>query len=640
MDRRMYLKIKSEKSKSSDNCEVHGPTPRSVNKALVTLLSAAILLIIWHVWEFGPANGSANGAATSGQKMFPLLLGHEVWDIIFDRYGIIAQTWSILPYFLIGIVLAALIRTYKLAIKLRKAIGRHGFISIFIASLTGIMSPLCACGTLTTAFSLLFAGVPLAPVMALLVTSPIMSPTAFILTLNDLGPQWAAIRVVAAFLMGIFAGVVTYLLRNKGFSDSIFIEGAIVKGDFHDEDYPDARLKCTCSQKFGNRVAAKTGNKLLIFLAKSAEMLWPVGKYVLVGVFIGTIAERYMPYSWMYGLFGQGNKLGIVWITMGSIPIFLHQISVSSILYHVKSSLNGTMSGGAGLAFLIGGPVTAVPTMAMFWSACKKRVFFLYLAVCIVGTIAISYAFQSFVFVPYVDTDNPLLRGVKSLPGGESPVITRTDSNVRMVMDPGGKGIIAVSYDYLDGKGNMVFDSGPGRFRFEAGNPDNERYVENIADWLEAGSPGEDKDILVYDASAGGLGKDIGRYAAILAKKGFHIKITDRKETPRISGGLLERYGELWVFAGSHAPGGAFSADELSAISGFVGEGKGMLVVPAGTGTGAADLSAANAISSRFGVKFSGAVRNRRELPVSTSFYFLNRMAGLFRSVLEITHKA
>jgi uncharacterized membrane protein YraQ (UPF0718 family) len=634
-----YVKINSEKQ--NDHCEIHGHSHRTVNKALITLLSVAILLIIWHVWSFGPSGHPAG----SGQKMFPVLLGREIWDIIFDRYGIIAQSWSIFPYFLLGILIAAFLRTYKLVIKLRQTIGKHGILSIFIASLTGILTPLCACGTLTTAFSLLFVGVPLAPVMSLLVTSPLMSPTAFVLTLNDLGPQWAAIRVAAAFLMGIFAGLVTHLLRNKGLqTSSIWIEGAVVKGDIHDENYPDQRLKCSCGQKFGNRVAARTSNKFIIFWAKSAEMLWPVGKYALVGVFIGTIAERYMPYEWMYRLFGYEDKLNIVWITFGSIPIFLHQISASSILYHVKSALNGTMSGGAGLAFLIGGPVTAVPTMAMLWSAFKKRVFVLYMVICIVGTIAISYGFQYFVFVPYVDIDNPILKNVKSLSGGESAVITRTDNRVRMVMDPEGKGIIAVSYDYVDGKGNIVFDSGTSRF--EPLGYDNKKYVENIADWLDQENTGTGKNILVYDASVGGhnkkagLDKDtMGWYIPMLAKKGFKLRITDRKETPNISDSLLANYSELWIFTGDLGTGNGFSKNELSSISGFVGEGRGMLIVPSRPGSGT-DLSAANEISSRFGVRYSGVVENRSELPVSTSFYFLNRMAGIFGSVLKFTHKA
>ena len=68
---------------------------------------------------------------------------------------------------------------------------------------------------------------------------------------------------------------------------AIFIEGAIPRGDFHDEAYPDERLRCNCKEKFGNRVAAKTKSMFVIFLAKSSEMLWMVGKYVLVGVAIG-----------------------------------------------------------------------------------------------------------------------------------------------------------------------------------------------------------------------------------------------------------------------------------------------------------------------------------------------------------------
>jgi uncharacterized membrane protein YraQ (UPF0718 family) len=77
----------------------------------------------------------------------------------------------------------------------------------------------------------------------------------------------------------------------------------------------------------------------VVFLAKSYEMLWMVGKYVLAGVAIGAVVERYMPYEWIYSMFGQKNALSILWVTLGSVPMFLHQISASSILYHIKSSL-------------------------------------------------------------------------------------------------------------------------------------------------------------------------------------------------------------------------------------------------------------------------------------------------------------
>ncbi|GBE06825.1 hypothetical protein BMS3Abin10_02482 [bacterium BMS3Abin10] len=96
----------------------------------------------------------------------------------------------------------------------------------------------------------------------------------------------------------------------------------------------------------------------------------------------------------------------------------------------VESSPDGTLSGGAGLAFLIGGPVTAIPTMTMLWAIFRKKVFFLYMFISIAGTIILAYSFQFLVFVPYVDTDNPLLTGVRSLSGGNAAIITKAGARM------------------------------------------------------------------------------------------------------------------------------------------------------------------------------------------------------------------
>ncbi len=385
--------MKTKSVDLNEECKIHGSSSRTVNKTLLILLIASFSLVFWHVWVYGPAEHVVEPGAL--QKPFPILLGAEFWDLITGGHGIIAELQDIFPYFMVGVFLAGLIRTYKLAIKLRNSLIKYGVLSIFFASLVGVLTPLCACGILTTAVSLIFAGLPLAPVMALLVSSPLISPSAYLLTLNDLGPHWTVIRTVAAFSMGIFAGVITHLLRNRGFQiDTLLVEGSIPRGDFHDHDYPDENLRCNCKEKFGNRVARKTQNMFVIFLAKSSDMLWLVGKYVLVGITVGAIIERYMPSEWLYNLFAKEGKLNVVWITLGTVPIFLHQISASSILYHIKSGLDGTLNGGAGLAFLIGGPVTAVPTMIMLWSIFKKKVFFLYMFICIAGTIMLAYSFQ------------------------------------------------------------------------------------------------------------------------------------------------------------------------------------------------------------------------------------------------------
>lgn len=637
------MQLKTIALRRTGECEVHGKPSRAANTALLFMILASLFLIIWHVWVYGPSEQTKTPELA--QRSFLLLLGSEIWNLFFDGHGILAELWDVLPYFIVGILLAGYIRTYKIAVKLQATLKRFGILSVFFASLVGMITPLCACGTLTTAVSLLFARFPLAPVMALLVTSPLLSPSTYLLTLNDLGPEWTVIRTIAAFSMGMFAGVVTHLLRNKGFkTDAIFIEGAIPRGDFHDEAYPDERLRCNCKQKFGHRVAAKTKNMFVVFLAKSSEMLWMVGKYVLVGVAIGAIVERYMPNKWVYHLFGQRDPFDIAWVTLGSVPIFLHQISASTILYHIKSSLNGTLDAGAGLAFMIGGPVTAMPTLVMFWTIFKKRVFFLYMFVCIVGTLIISYAFQFLVFVPYADMGNPLLREIRSLSGGRSSVIYKQDKNVQIVMDPDNKGMIATYTNTLEGQGGIVFDSGFGRFLgAPAGKCDNRRYIQNIAEWLEQNGNSSEKNILIYDTfHTAGLDKDAfsGTILAALEGRGFNVKVTDRRETPEITAQLLGAYNQLWIFFGESERVAYLSDAELETVSRFTGDGKSMLVVAGDQPAGSRDLKAANQLSSRYGITYSGYVERAGELPVGTASYFLNRASIALGRILKLVHKA
>jgi len=522
--------------------------------------------------------GRSNHAASpeSAHQPFLSLLGAELWDLIFDSHGVVAELWEISPYFMVGVFLAGLIRTYKFAIKLRNSLITYGFLSIFFASLVGVLTPLCACGILTTAVTLIFAGLPLAPVMALLVSSPLISPSAYLLTLSDLGPHWTVIRTVAAFSMGIFAGVFTHLLRNRGFQiDTLLVEGAIPRGDFHDHNYPDETLRCNCKEKFGNRVARTTKNMFVIFLAKSSDMLWLVGKYVIVGITVGAIIERYMASDWVYNLFGKAGNLNIVWVTLGTVPIFLHQISASSILYHIKSSLDGTLNGGAGLAFLIGGPVTAVPTMIMLWAIFKKRVFFLYMFICIVGTILLAYSFQYFVFVPNVDTDNPLLRNVTSISGGASAVLTKTKKDVKIVMNPDGKNMIATYENDVESRGGIVFDASFDRFlNVSVGKYDNGTYISNIAQWLEVHNNSlNNRKILIYNTfynkglRSNKLNKNI---RDLLQKSGdFTVTITDRRESPEITDALLEDYSQLWIVFGESGRECCFSDPEMERISVF-----------------------------------------------------------------------
>lgn len=629
-------------SKRKNDCELHGGHARKANRTLIVMIAASLCLIVWHVWSHGLSNPSGTG--TSPPASLPMLVGYELWDLLFNGHGVVAELRDVIPYFLVGIFLAGYLRTFKIAVKLQASLRKYGAMSVVVASFVGIITPLCACGTITTAVSLLFAGLPLAPVMSLMVTSALLSPSTYLITLNDLGPEWTVIRTIAALAMGFFAGGVTHFLSKKGFEKGgLFIEGAVVPGDFHDEDYPIEHLRCNCREKFGNRVAVRTNSKFLVFLAKTSEMFWMVGKYILVGVFIGVIVERYMPSDWMYRFFGRKDPLNVVWITLASVPMFLHQISASSILAHIKSTLHGTLDGGAALAFMIGGPVTAVPTMILFWTIFKKKVFVLYMFVCLAGTILIASAFQWLIFVPGVDTGNHLFRNVSSLAGGHSSVIRKDSTHVRIALDPVGRNVIATYANDLAGQGSIVFDAGFSRFTAAAaGIEDDRRYVANIAAWLEQNSSSPaGRKILMYSVGGGnGAAGFTDGVADVLRKSNFDVTFLERTRSPQLTDRMLADVGQLWLFFPESGGTVQLTEGEIKLVSHFNERGNGLLVSPDNGQTTLRNDASVNQLASRYGVLFAGNTENGPRISVGITSQLFSSASELLGRFLKIVHKA
>jgi uncharacterized membrane protein YraQ (UPF0718 family) len=50
---------------------------------------------------------------------------------------------------------------------------------------------------------------------------------------------------------------------------------------------------------------------------------------------------------------------------------------------------------GSGIALLIGGPVTALPVMGVFFTMFRKRVLLLYLSICITGTLLLAFLWRA-----------------------------------------------------------------------------------------------------------------------------------------------------------------------------------------------------------------------------------------------------
>lgn len=296
----------------------------------------------------------------------------------------------VLPYFLAGVAIGAVIRTYRLHVRMRDSLGKYGPLAIPAAVLVGAISPLCSCGSIPIFVSLVSSGVALAPALTLLLVSPLMSPSGYTITAWELGPAWANLKLFSALFMGFFAGGATWILERRGFFGNPGVLRVAGRIDIHAPDCP-GELHCHCGDQWSNRLARKGYGKAVVFLAKAWELALSTGKFTLIGVAVAVLAERYLPRQWIAGYLGNGSIGNVVLVTFLSVPLHVNEITAAAILY---SLLDLGLAKGPALAFLVGGPVTSIPAMAVLSTMCRKRVVATFLAVCLAGTLILAVSFQ------------------------------------------------------------------------------------------------------------------------------------------------------------------------------------------------------------------------------------------------------
>ncbi len=301
------------------------------------------------------------------------------------------EIWHVLPYFLAGVGIGAAIRTFRLHVRMRDSLGRFGAFAVPAAVLVGTISPLCSCGSIPIFVSLVSSGIPLAPALTLLLVSPLMSPSGYAITAWELGGAWANLKLFSALFMGFFAGGVAFLLERRGFFANPGILRRSGRIDIHAPDCP-GELACSCGDQWSNRLARGGAGKGVVFLAKAWELTLVTGKFTLLGVVLGVMAERYVPREWIAGYLGEGSFGNVLLVTLLAVPLHVNEITAAAILYGL---LGLGLAKGPALAFLVGGPATSIPAMAVLSAMCRKRVVAVFLAICLAGTLVLALGFQA-----------------------------------------------------------------------------------------------------------------------------------------------------------------------------------------------------------------------------------------------------
>ena len=303
----------------------------------------------------------------------------------------ITQMWW---FFLLSILLVGIIKGYRLDMRIRNSVNRHGMTGVVLAVLVGLVSPLCACGILPIVISLAMMGTPLAPILALLVTSPTMSPDAFLLTWQGLGSDWAWLKLGGATLLGLGIGSMTLLFQRQG-----LLTGNLLR--FAPSYRDDGTLASAYEIGREHNIPVKTmtiiprEKRWRFILDRTLDAGLFTGKYLLLAIVLEAIIVTLLPIHWIIGLVGQKSFSSVIIAALVGIPLPLSQIPAIPIL---AGLLQKGMDHSAAFTLLLAGPVTSLPAIIALSGLFKLRVMIFFLLTAL--AIAITLGGFSLFFLP------------------------------------------------------------------------------------------------------------------------------------------------------------------------------------------------------------------------------------------------
>lgn len=294
-------------------------------------------------------------------------------------YTISLHLFIRLWYFLvIGIVVGSVISVYLPRSKLSSVAKRSGFKGIVIASLLGAVSPLGSYAVIPIFAALLASGLPKAPVMAFLVSSPLINPVMFFWTWTVINPSIAFARLVSAITLGMFCGVVVDYLAKKQFILDQALQGASANPGPQEtldlSTFPDEE---------------KSGSKLreaLVLMWNTAK--YP-GRYFLIAIMLAAVVETYVPTDAIIRYMG-GSKTSVLIATAMSIPFY---VCGGGAIPIVAQFLHMGMNKGAALAYFVVGPATRIAPMLTVLALVRKKVFLVYFMVVVLGGMALGFLY-------------------------------------------------------------------------------------------------------------------------------------------------------------------------------------------------------------------------------------------------------
>lgn len=288
----------------------------------------------------------------------------QVWDTLIANW----------PFLVASALLTGLLQVYIDQRRLAAFLQRHRKSGVVAATTAAVGTPLCSCGTTAVVLGMMAGMMPWAPIIAFMIASPLSSPQELIFSAGLFGWPFATTFFVASIALGLIGGMLAHLLETRGWLAGQARFRPITS---------DAPVASTRPESLKRR-----------FWGETARAGWRLLLFFLIFAYIGYLLNNLIPPSWVPALFGEGQAHGVALAAVLGIPFYFN---TEASLPLARALLDGGMSSGAVLAFLITGAGTSIGAIAGAATIARWRVVGLILGVLFVGAVAVGYGYNALI---------------------------------------------------------------------------------------------------------------------------------------------------------------------------------------------------------------------------------------------------
>ena len=298
-------------------------------------------------------------------------------NLVVDYLGLfLLEIWSLClqmsPFLLMGMFVSGLISMFVNSRLILKHIGSKNFLSILKSTVLGIPVPLCSCGVIPVAATLRDSGASKGSTVSFLVSTPQTGVDSIFLTYGMLGPVFALFRPLAAFVSGIFSGMVI-----NSFDD-----------DTH-HHLPDPDDAPNDKKPFIERLYSGLSYG---FLTLPSDIVVPLFQGLIIAAAIAII----IPPDFIAEKFSTSSYIMLFMMLAVSLPIYV--CATASIPIAVALMAKG-VTAGAVFVFLMAGPATNASSIAVVKNILGRKTMAHYLFLISSTAVLFGFILDSFITI-------------------------------------------------------------------------------------------------------------------------------------------------------------------------------------------------------------------------------------------------